>query len=56
MLIGGFALAGLLAAVQLVPAWYLLGESNRAVVNPRFFEQFALHPVRLLVGHVTNPW
>ena len=48
VLIGGFALAGLLAAVQLVPAWYLLGESNRAVVNPRFFEQFALHPVRLL--------
>jgi len=48
VLIGGLALAGLLAAVQLVPAWHLLGQSNRAVVDPRFFEQFALHPVRLL--------
>ena len=47
-LLGGFALAGLLAAVQLVPAWHVLGESNRAAVDSRFFEQFALHPLRLL--------
>src|SRR5262249_46838620 len=62
-LAGGFGLAGLLAAVQLVPAWYLLGQSNRSVVNSRFFEQFALHPIRLLEfiapfplgGYLTKP-
>jgi hypothetical protein len=55
VLVGGFALAGLLAAVQLLPAWYLLGESNRAAVNPRFFEQFAFHPVRLLELFAPRP-
>ncbi len=44
----GFVLAGLLAAAQLIPAWYLLGQSNRASVDARFYEQFALHPVRML--------
>lgn len=46
--LGAFALAGLIAAVQLVPAWYVLGESNRAAVDAHFFEAFALHPIRLL--------
>jgi hypothetical protein len=62
-LAGGFGLAGLLAAVQLVPAWYLLGQSNRSVVDTRFFEQFALHPIRVLElfapfplgGYLTKP-
>jgi hypothetical protein len=47
-LIGGLGLSGLLAAVQLIPAWHLLGQSNRIAVDARFFEQFALHPLRLL--------
>jgi hypothetical protein len=46
--VAGLALAGLLAAAQLIPAWHLLSQSNRASVDGRFFEQFALHPVRLL--------
>jgi hypothetical protein len=46
--VAGFALAALITSVQLLPAWHLLRESNRAAVNSRFGEEFSLHPARLL--------
>ena len=44
----GTGLAGVIAAGQLLPAWEVLRASTRAAANPRFAQEFAFHPLRLL--------
>jgi hypothetical protein len=43
----GFVLAGLAAAVQLLPANELLGMSTRAQPTKDFFTSFSFHPIRI---------
>ncbi|MBF5044746.1 YfhO family protein [Aggregicoccus sp. 17bor-14] len=43
----GLTLAGLLAAVQLWPAWLLLKQASRGVNDPDFYTDWMLHPLRL---------
>ena len=44
----GFALGILLAAVQLIPAWYALRQSTRSIPDADFLSDWTLHPIRLL--------
>ena len=44
----GTGLAGVIASGQLLPAWEVLRASTRASANPRFAQEFAFHPFRLL--------
>src|SRR5713226_2730319 len=46
-LIGGFTLAAVLSAVQLLPAAELLGLSTRSNPGQGFFRDFAFHPARI---------
>lgn len=46
-LLGGFTLAAVLSAVQLLPAAELLGLSTRSNPGQGFFRDFAFHPARI---------
>lgn len=51
-----FALAGLLAGVQLLPAWQLWEMSNRSVSAVDAPVYWSLHPMRLLEVFAPYPW
>ncbi len=53
---GGLALAGLLAAVQLVPAWLLLPHTLRASPGTGFFLDWTTHPLRLVELLLPSPF
>ena len=56
VLAAGFALAGLVAAAQLLPAWQLLRESTRAAPTGEVAGQWAFHPLRFAELFLSSPY